>query len=252
MKRTLSSFTLVALAACRGDGESMSSAAKETAAMTATVPEEKASARAEEARKKEGDTGPKLGETAAGRLGSAPEGLGLKVGDKAPDATLLDVSGTSQKLSQLYAQGPTFVVFYRGGWCPFCNLQLHALAEAKREFDQRGVGLVAISVDLPAQEALTQAKQGVPFPMLSDPKLSAHKAFKVVHVPGEEELKKFEQYKLDLTAYSGETHRSYAVPSIFFIDRSGTVRFVHIDEDYKTRPSPAQLLRVADGLMSAK
>src|SRR3954464_2888451 len=63
-----------------------------------------------------------LRETPPDQLGSVPPRFGLAVGSKAPDATLPDVTGMSQRLSALYAAGPVFVVFYRGGWCPFCNL----------------------------------------------------------------------------------------------------------------------------------
>ncbi len=188
----------------------------------------------------------KLAETPAQRLGTAPPGLGIKVGDRAPDASLQDVSGKMRKLSDLYAHGPVFIVFYRGGWCPFCNLQLHELAQSKPEFDKRGVSLAAISVDQPSEEAKTRAKHGIPFPMLSDSKLVAHKAFNVVHVPGDAEQRAFAGYGIDLAAYSGEAHKSFAVPSIFLVDQAGIVRFAHVDPDYKTRPSAKQMLAVAD------
>ena len=108
-----------------------------------------------------------------------------------------------------------------------------------------GVRLVAISVDKPSEEAKTQAAQGVPFPMLSDPELLAHAGFHVVHTPGAEEREKFEKYGVDLSAYSGKTHGVFAIPSVFLVDRTGIVRFVHIDEDYRTRPSAKQLLQIA-------
>jgi peroxiredoxin len=194
----------------------------------------------------------KLGITPADRLGTAPAGFGLRSGDKAPDAQLPDVTGAPQKLADLYAQGLTFVVFYRGGWCPFCNLQLHELTQAKPEFDRRGVRLVAISVDLPSEEAKTQAKQGVAFPMLSDSKLVAHQAFKVVHVPGPDEAKALAGYGIELAKFSGESHGNFAVPAVFMVDRSGVIRFAHVDEDYQVRPSVQQLLEVADKIAAAK
>lgn len=186
-----------------------------------------------------------LQETPTDRLGSAPPGFGLAVGSKAPDATLLDVTGQSQQMSALYAGGPVFVVFYRGGWCPFCNLQLHRLAAAMPQFKQKGLQIAAISVDTPGEEAKTQAKQGVPFPMLSDSDLVVHKAFHVVHVPPEAETKALSGYGVDLEKYSGQRHHSFAVPAIFLIDRNGTIRWQHIDQDYKTRPTPAQMLDIA-------
>ena len=192
--------------------------------------------------------GPTLGETPDAKLGTAPSGFGIAVGQKAPDATLDDLTGKKQKLSDLFKAGPTLVVFYRGGWCPFCNVQLHDLAAAKADFDKRGIKLVAISVDKPTEEAKTQAKDGVPFPMLSDSKLVAHKAFKVMHATSEDEQKKMASFGVDLGAYSGEAHKSFAIPSVFLVDKGGVVRFAHVDEDYKTRPSPKQLLGVADKL----
>lgn len=196
--------------------------------------------------------GMKLGITPDAKLGSSPDGFGLEIGARAPDGELLDVSGATQKLSDLYAQGPTFVVFYRGGWCPFCNVQLHELSVAKPEFDRRGVKLVAISVDQPSEEAKTQAQQGVAFPMLSDSKLTIHQAFGVVHVPGPDEAKALAGYGVDLAAYAGERHGSFAVPAVFLVDPQGIVRFAHVDEDYQVRPSVAQLLAVADRLATAK
>ena len=138
------------------------------------------------------------------------------------------------------------MVFYRGGWCPFCNLQLHELTVAKSDFDKRSIRLVAISVDQPDQEAKTQAKNGVPFPMLSDSTLVAHKAFHVVHVPDEKEAKALSGYGINLESYSGQKHHSFAVPAIFLVDKSGVVRWQHVDADYKTRPSARQVLDVAD------
>jgi peroxiredoxin len=188
----------------------------------------------------------KLAETPSEKLGTAPHGFGLKVGAKAPDATLPDVSGSTQRLAQLYAQGPTLVIFYRGGWCPFCNLQLHEYSLAKPEFDKRGIQIVAISVDQPSEGAKTQARHGVPFPMLSDSKLVAHHAYHVIHVPGDAEKKAMAGFHIDLAAYSGEAHGKFAVPAIFLVGRDKTVRFVHVDEDFKTRPSAKQMLAVVD------
>jgi peroxiredoxin len=152
----------------------------------------------------------------------------------------------------MYAKGPTLVVFYRGGWCPFCNIQLHDLSEAKKQFDAKGITLVAISVDLPSEEAKTQAKDGVMFSMLSDPKLVAHQAFNVVKNNTDEEIKKLSGYGIELDKFSGEKHGKFAVPSVFLVDKTGTVRFAHVDSDYQTRPSPAQLLAASDKALAMK
>jgi len=198
-----------------------------------------------------GDGAPTLHETPVERLGTAPPGTGLQIGDHAPEVTLVAVTGEAYRISEAYAARPVFVVFYRGGWCPFCNLQLHELAQAKTELDRRGVGVVAISVDLPGEEARTEARQGVPFPILSDPKLVAHRAFNVVHVADAAQVKRLAGLGIDLDAYAGESHHSFAIPSIFLVDRSGVIRFVHVDEDYETRPSARQLMQIAERVLAA-
>ncbi|HEX5054308.1 MAG TPA: peroxiredoxin-like family protein [Planctomycetota bacterium] len=194
----------------------------------------------------------RLAATPSEKLGTAPAGFGLRVGDQAPDASLPDITGKELSLAALYQQGPTLVIFYRGGWCPFCNLQLHEFSGSQPDFERRGVHIVAISVDRPSEEAKTQAKQGVPFPMLSDSNLVAHRAYKVVHVPGDAERKALANYGIDLAAYSGEHHGSFAVPALFLVDRGGTIRFVHADEDYMTRPSAEQMLAVVDRVLGAR
>jgi peroxiredoxin len=187
-----------------------------------------------------------LAQTADDKLGTAPPGLGLTVGSAAPNVTLDSISGGPVSLGSLYAKKPTYVIFYRGGWCPFCNMQIHELSKAAPEFEKRGIQLVAISVDKPTEEAKTQAKHGVPFTILSDPKMKALHAFHVVHTAGVDEQKVLTGFGIDLDAYSGESHKSFSVPSIFLVDRRGIVRFQHVDEDFKTRPSVSQMLAVAD------
>ena len=110
-----------------------------------------------------------LGVTPDDKLGTAPAGLGLKVGDKAPAVTLDDAAGGKKSLAGLASAGPLYVIFYRGGWCPFCNLQMHELAKAKDQFSSRGVNLVAISVDVPTQEVKMRAKHEARVPLLVGP-----------------------------------------------------------------------------------
>ncbi len=247
--RILTSLSLSAvLAACGGaTPEATQPTAATTPAASAPTAEAPAST-AEASKPATGGDKPmtiSLTDTPADKLGTVPAGLALKVGSKAPDGTLLDVSGQPQKLSALTKGSPTFVVFYRGGWCPFCNVQMHALSDAKADFEAKGIKVVAISVDKPDEEAKTKAKNGVPFPMLSDSDLAMHKAFNVVHAAPEAEQKALTGFGVSLTSYSGKTHNSFAVPSIFLIDKAGVIQWVHVDEDYKTRPSPKQMLEVA-------
>jgi peroxiredoxin len=243
MRNLITLFALVLVVARGAEARPAGTASDDSASATAVATKHPSAAKAPEI---------KLAETPSDRLGTAPRGFGLKVGERAPDAMLPDVSGTTQSLAQLYAQGPTLVMFYRGGWCPFCNLELHEFSAAKPEFDKRGVQIVAISVDQPSEGAKTQARHGAPFPMLSDSKLAAHRAYRVVHIPADAERKVIASYHIDLNAYSGEAHGDFAVPAIFLVDRDSTVRFVHVDEDFKTQPSVKQMLAVVDRTFRAK
>ena len=86
-----------------------------------------------------------------------------------PDARGRDLDGKDVELSSLYEKGPVLLAFYRGGWCPFCNSEIHALTKAYPEYqEKRGVTPVAVSVDKPDAEAKLNATYAIPFPVLSD------------------------------------------------------------------------------------
>jgi peroxiredoxin len=186
--------------------------------------------------------------TAAPTVGVLPEGVGVPPGSPAPDAEVeFAVGGGAVNLASLYADGPVLLVFYRGGWCPFCNYQVHELATAWPEFQARGVTPVLVSVDRVDEAAKTQASWEIPFPVLSDPTLKAHSAFKVNFAVDDETVKKYARFGIDLEESSGQTHHTIAVPSMFLIDRDGVVRWAHAELDYKTRPTVEQVLAAIDG-----
>ena len=81
------------------------------------------------------------------KAGTLPPGIGIPVGEQAPDAALRDSDGHAVRLSEVRKSGPVLLVFYRGGWCPYCNSQVHDLTTAYPEYKKRGVTPVAVSVD---------------------------------------------------------------------------------------------------------
>jgi peroxiredoxin len=177
-------------------------------------------------------------------LGTLPKGVGVAVGGKAPDVTLKDADGKPVRLGELYARGPVLVVFYRGGWCPFCNFQVRSLTRAADDFRALGVQPVLVSVDEVEPTARTRATYTIPFPVLSDPDLVAHRAFRVVHEASPAEYEKLKGYGMDLEQHSGRKHHTIAIPSLFLVDRQGVVRWAHADRDYKVRPTIPQILAV--------
>jgi peroxiredoxin len=179
-------------------------------------------------------------------LGTRAGQAGLAVGASIPDPSVIDPDGRAVNLSDVRAKRSTAVVFYKGGWCPPCNYQIHELAKHHAEFERRGVGIIAISVDKPDYAAATIREYGVPFPVLSDPTLVAHKAFGVVEHVGGASAFMLARMGADLEARSGQPHHDVAIPSVFLVDAEGIVRWAHVDPDYSVRPSVPDLLSAID------
>ncbi len=181
-------------------------------------------------------------------LGRRANSASLGPGVRAPVSRLFDIHGEGVALSTWIGHGPVALVFYRGGWCPYCSVQLHELAARSSDFTRRGVQVLAISVDRPAAAAEAGARWEIPFPVLADPDLVAHEAFGVVHTADDAEVARLHSLGIDLEAASGRTHHRFAIPSIFVIDGAGVIRWAHSDPDYRTRPSAQQLLQAIDQL----
>jgi peroxiredoxin len=186
------------------------------------------------------------------RVGTLAPGTGIPVGQKVPDAHARDLNGDDVSLSSLYGKGPILLAFYRGGWCPYCSSENHALATAYPEYQKRNVTPVTVSVDTPDAEAKTKATYAIPFPVLSDSDATMIAAFHVVNRVDDATLAKMKGFGVDLESYSGKPHHEIAIPSLFLIDRSGVVRWAHSDPDYKVRPSTAQILAAIDAAKLAE
>jgi peroxiredoxin len=186
-------------------------------------------------------------DTPAPRLGTLAPGTGIPVGQKVPEARLRDLEGKEVMLSSLYTKQPILLVFYRGGWCPFCNTQIHQLSMTYPEYRKRGLEVVAVSVDVPEVEARLKATYSIPFPVLSDSDAAVIEAFHVVNTVPNSEITIHKVIGSDLEDFSGQKHHKIAVPALFLIDTTGTVRWAHSDPDFQVRPSTAQVLAAIDG-----
>jgi peroxiredoxin len=181
-----------------------------------------------------------LTEPAADALGTREDDLGLAVGAAIPSFEIQDFRGETFSSTAINDTN-TLVVFYRGGWCPFCNFQIRELSQSHDKFKALGVSLVAISVDRPDAAEVTRNAYEVPFPVLSDPDLKAHEAFNVVLQLDAAGVARLAKYGHDIEKWSGKDHHKMAVPAVFLV-RDGKVAWAHVARDYKTRPSTEQLL----------
>ncbi|MCR8921882.1 AhpC/TSA family protein [Dasania sp. GY-MA-18] len=191
---------------------------------------------------------PELSATKPSKLGTHEVGVGVANGSKIKNFTIKSHQGRLTSFNDLIKQGDIMVVFYRGGWCPYCNMQIRQLTEAWPEFKRRGITPVLISADKPDASMMAQKTYDIPFPVLSDPKLTAHKAFNVVFKLPDELVKTYQDYGIVLKDWSGKKHNKFAVASAFIVDKNGVVKWGHSSNDYKTRPSVEQLIKAIDQL----
>lgn len=166
----------------------------------------------------------------------------LLIGEKVPNTNLTSIDGKSVSFLDVLNNNKTILVFYRGGWCPFCNKHLSALAEAEPELLKMGYKIVAVSPDSAKSLEETKSKDKVNYTLLSDSENNFSKAFGLVF----EAPKNYEKY---LMKGSDNVNSSIIpVPSVFILDKDGTILFEYIAPDYKHRLSNELLLAVANSL----
>lgn len=167
----------------------------------------------------------------------------LKVGDSIPDVTLRTEENQVVSLRTLVSEKPTVLIFYRGGWCPFCNRHLQSLVGIEDDVNKAGAQLLAISMDTPEKLKATPDRAKLGYRLLSDSDASAVKAFGIAFKVEDALFKKYKDaYHIDLEAASGNDHHILPYPAVFIADTNGVIRFAHVNADYKVRLEPAKIL----------
>lgn len=176
-----------------------------------------------------------------------------QVGDSAPAIRLKDQHGQEFDVASLLAKGPVIVTFYRGGWCPFCNLELKAYQDVLPRIHGAGANLVAISPEKPDDTITTAEKNSLTFPVLSDTGQKVGKAFGVVYTFTDEVRTVYEGFKLDIPAKNG-TPDDWSLPlsATYLIDRDGTILFADTGVDYRERSDPFDVLQVLERRAAAE
>lgn len=173
----------------------------------------------------------------------------LKVGQAAPTATLHKPNGKEVEMASLHARKPTVLIFYRGGWCPYCNTQLSEIAKAETELVNLGYQVVAISPDRPEELKTTLDKGDLNYQLLSDSKMELTKAYGLAFRVDNDTVTKYQTYGIDLDKASGESHHLLPVPAVYIVDRRGVIQFAQWNPDYKVRMSNEDLLKTARKIM---
>ena len=163
------------------------------------------------------------------------------VGDTAPGFTLPDATNKDVSLAKLLEDGPVIIVFYRGAWCPYCNLTLAAWQDELDTIQSLGAQLVAISPQLPDYSLTSQQKNDLAFPVLSDVGNKVADGFGIT-TQVTPEIIKFWEGKFDLVAHNGDDSAKLPLPATYLIDADGTIQFAHAHEDYRIRAEPAEVI----------
>jgi len=166
----------------------------------------------------------------------------LKMGDLVPDFTLNNASGKSVSFKSLLAQGKVVISFYRGGWCPYCNLELRALEQSLPQIKALGATLVAISPETPDSSLSTSEKNNLTFEVLSDLKNQIARQFGLVFTLPEELRPIYEQFGIDIPAYNGDRTFELPLPATYVVNTDGKVIHSFVNADYTQRLDPNEIL----------
>ena len=169
---------------------------------------------------------------------------GLKEGMKAPDFTAKDNAGKMLNLKQLLKSHKTVVLFfYRGQWCPYCNLHIKQLQDSLQQLTAKGAYVIGVTPETGENINKTMEKTKASFSMVQDKGYKIMDAYDVKFVMDKDLVKKYKGYGIDLNKNNGNSDHVLPVPATYIIDRTGKITYVHFDKDYKKRASVSTLLK---------
>ncbi|QMV42036.1 peroxiredoxin-like family protein [Cohnella cholangitidis] len=168
---------------------------------------------------------------------------GLQEGQPAPDFTLNNSAGVPVNLFEQLSKGPVVLTFYRGGWCPFCNMQLRAYQSILPEIEALGGQLIALSPQNPDNALSQQEKENLRYHVLSDTHGAAAALYEVLFdVPSYIQEVMTNKLKINLAEYNAADRWILPVPSTFIIDKSGVIRSAYVNPDFMVRLEPLDIV----------
>ncbi len=171
----------------------------------------------------------------------------LNIGDKAPDFSLINQKGETLTLSDELKKGPVILTWYRGGWCPYCNINLHHLQERLPDFHKAGASLLALTPELPDKSLSTSEKHNLEFEVLSDVGNTVAKEYGVVFQLMKEVADVY-QKGFDLHSYNGDESNELPLAATYVIDKNGIIQYAFLDADYRKRAEPDAIISALEKL----
>ena len=182
---------------------------------------------------------------AQGYAPSADKVTPVLINSTIPDVMVKTIDGESVKLRDIVKDKPTIFVFYRGGWCPFCNKHLADLKTIEEDLANEGYQVLAISADRPGLLKKTLDKNELTYTLLSDAPMNAAKAFGIAFKMDDKAVENYKSYGIDLEKDSGYDHHLLPAPAVFLVNQKGTIQFSYVNPDYKQRIDGGILLAAA-------
>lgn len=184
-------------------------------------------------------------------IASGAAARALKAGDRAPEFALKDANGREMASWELLEKGPLVVTFYRGVWCPYCNLDLQALQEALPAITERGAQLIAISPQSQHNSLKSERENKVTFPILSDPGNEVAAGFGLRFKLPDYLIELYrDSFKNDLSRTNGDSSWTLPMPARYVIGMDGVIAYAEVSPDYTRRPDPEELLPALSALKS--
>ncbi len=170
-----------------------------------------------------------------------------------PDGDLLDTAGRPTTLEAVRAGRPAVVIFYRGAWCPYCNVALRAHQQTLvAELDDRDVALVAVSLQKPDGSLSMQEKNDLSYAVVSDPGNQIAGQLGILTAPGQGARNAQASLGLDLADVNADGTHTLPFPTVVIVDAAGPIRWIDVHPDYTTRSEPGQMLAALDAALSDK
>jgi len=166
----------------------------------------------------------------------------LKEGDKIPQIVLPNATNKEIDINKYLNEGPVVISFYRGGWCPYCNLELRALQENLKEIESAGGKLFAISPELPDNSISSKEKHNLKFEVLSDVGNKVANKFGLVFNLAEELRPIYKQFNFDIPNNNGDNSWSLPIPATYIVNQKGIITKCFVNADYTKRMEPSDII----------
>jgi peroxiredoxin len=165
-----------------------------------------------------------------------------KKGQQLPDISLPNAQGNTVNVQEILKDNKVVVAFYRGGWCPYCNLELKALQEKLPEIEAKGAKLIAITPETPDNSLSTKEKNDLSFEILTDANNEIAKALGLVYQLPENLVSLYEQFGIDLKQSQGTASNELPIAATYIVDQDGVISYDFLEEDYKLRAEPSEII----------